>query len=508
MAFGEFLVPAGHPEEAVHQHVHRGVREAVEVDLEVVVAHRRVLQDEAPHPVHERLDPVRVGVVAERQHVLHAPELPLPHVVHDGVHDLAVRDADHRVVEGADAGGAQPDPFDGPFVAVHEHPVPDLEGSVPDDGQRAHHVGEGVLGGERDGESAEAETRHQGGDRVALALGDEQEGHDHRTYPEDGARQRDEMIVHVGLGLGGHRRQLRTDRLDRPEREPHRDAGQREVQQHVQDLVHQHREPQIGQEPAEDPDGGEPGSREGGGFEFRPRPPGVAGRDPDEESPEEDPEEPLGDPRQRRQDPQADQLPEREPRIGAFDGRREQLQQPPRVPGERFLVEALGGAYAAGGDPPRGILAPAQLEHRQTDREGGEDRLTRIGIEVLRVRGNRAHAHEETPRVEDRFELPGDRLLLLGRDPRLEVEGRRDLVPGNLGLQLAAQERVEGGPRAAEILGDGDRRRGLRARAGGADEDGEGGGDGQGGRSEGMQHGGRGRGAAYAWQDSNLRPTD
>ena len=416
--------------------------------------HCRVLQDEAAHPVHEGLDLVGIGVVAQRQHVFHPPELALAHVVHDRVDDLAVRDADHRVVKRPDPGGAESDALHGPLVAVHEHPVPDLERPVADDGQGAQHVRQRVLGGEGDGEAAEPESGDEGGDRVALALGDEQEGHHHRSHPKHRARQRHEVIVHVGLGLGGDRFQLRTDRFDGAECEPHRDTRQGQVQQDVQDLVHEDREPQIGQEAAEDPDRGEPGSGQGGRAELLRGPVGAAAGQADQESPEEDPQETLGDPGQDGEDREPDELPEREPQERAFDDRREQVEQPAGVPGEGRLVEGPGGAHRAPGNPPREVAAALQMELRKPDREGGEGGLPALGIDVLRIRRHTVHPDEQAAPVEDGFELAGDQPAFLGGGALVEVECGDDRVPVDFRLQLPAEEGVEGCPRAAQVFGN------------------------------------------------------
>ena len=506
MPLAQFLVPVGDPEEAVDEDVHRGVGKPVQVDLEVVVTHRGVLENEFPHAVDEGLDLVGIGVVAERQHVFHPPELALAHVVHDRVDDLAVRDADHRVVKRPHPGRAEPDALHGPLVTVHEHPVPDLERPVADDGEGAQHVRQSVLGGEGDGEAAQPESGDEGGDRVALALGDEQEGDDDRTHPEHRARQRHEVIVHIGLGLRGDRFQLRTDRFDGPEREPHRDARQGQIQHHVQDLVHEHRKPQIGQEAAEDPDRREPGSGQGGRAQFLGGPVGAAAGQADQESAEENPQELLGNPRQDGEDREADELPERETQEGALDDRGEQIQQPAGVPGEGRFVEGPGGAHRAPRDPPGEVGAALKMEFRKPDRKGGEGGLPALGVEVLRIGRHAVHPDEQPASVEDRLELAGDESAFLGGRVLVEVESGRDGLPVDLRSQLLAEERIERGARAADILGDRRSLLGIPRRSAG--EENQEGGDPPKGRLEGMTHGVRGQVAAYAWQDSNLRPTD
>ena len=350
----------------------------------------------------------------------------------------------------------------------------------------------------------------QGGHGVALALGDQQERHHHRPHPQRGAGERHQVVVHVGLGLRRRGGELRADGVNRPVGEPHRDPRQREVEQDVEPLVHQHREAQVGQEPPEDPHRRQPGGGERGGFEFAGGPARVPGGEAGQETAEEEPEEPLRDPGERREDGEADELPEREPEEGPLDGRGQHLQQAAGVPGVGLRVELVHRPDGAGGDAPRAVVAAAERERREPDREGGEDGGARVRVEVLRVGGDRAHPHEEAPSVEDGLELSGDLLPGRGGDARLEVEGGGDLLPGNLGAQLAAEEGVEGGARAAEVLGDRSGRRGLSTGAGAGDPgaEGEGGGEPEWCRSEWMTHGGEGRGAAYAWQDSNLRPTD
>ena len=221
---------------------------------------------------------------------------------------------------------------------------------------------------------------------------------------------------------------------------------------------------------------------------------------------EKDPQEALGDPGQDREDYEADELPEREPQEGALDDRREQVQQPAGVPGEGRFVEGPGGAHRASRDPPGEVAAALQAEFRKPDREGSEGGLPALRVDVLRIGRNAVHADEQAASVEDGLELGRHETTFVLRDARVEVESGGDGVPGDLVLQLPAEERAERGAGAAEVLRNLGSGTLLRSR--GAREQGE-----QDRRPEEclldqVVHGEEGTRAAYAWQDSNLRPTD
>ena len=100
------------------------------------------------------------------------------------------------------------------------------------------------------------------------------------------------------------------------------------------------------------------------------------------------------------QDGEPNELPERESQKRLFDDRREKIQQPPRVPGKGFVVEAFGGAHGVRGNAPCLILAAAHLEGLEPDREGGEDRLAGIGVEVVRSAGTVRIRTKRPPPVE------------------------------------------------------------------------------------------------------------
>ena len=235
-------------------------------------------------------------------------------------------------------------------------------------------------------------------------------------------------------------------------------------------------------------------------------PVGTAAGQADEESLEEDPQEPLGDPGQDREDREADELPEREPQEGTLDDRRKQVQQPAGVPGERRFVQGPGGADGTPRDPPGEVAAALQAEFRKPDRERSEGGLPALGIDVLRIGRDAVHADEQAAAVEDGLELGRRETAFVLRHARVEIERGGDGVPGDLVLQLPAEERAEGGAGAAEVLRNLGSGTLLGARGGG--EQGEQDRCPEEGLLDQVAHVGGGTRAAYAWQDSNLRPTD
>ena len=77
---------------------------------------------------------------------------------------LSVGNGEYGSIEGADAGGTQPDIFHEAFVIDDLHAVANMYHLVEDDGDSADHVLQGPLGRQGDGNTAHAKSRESGGE--------------------------------------------------------------------------------------------------------------------------------------------------------------------------------------------------------------------------------------------------------------------------------------------------------------------------------------------------------
>src|SRR5262249_55287589 len=120
-----------------------------------------------------------------------------------GAGHVFVGDADEITVEVTDAGAAQADGFDGSVDTLQKDSVADSEGFVGEDRDGAEKVGEGILGGETDGEAAYRKGGEQAGDVHAEVLRGDQhrddEDEDLEGLTQDGEQVHVEHAVLSGL---------------------------------------------------------------------------------------------------------------------------------------------------------------------------------------------------------------------------------------------------------------------------------------------------------------------
>ena len=149
----------------------------------------------------ERLNPVRIGVIGEA----HGRVVPTPgalaHVVDCGVGHPRVGHGDQRVGECANPGGAEADLLDSSLDVAHDHPVANLEGLIGQDRRAAEQILERVLGSQCDGDATDAETGDQRGDVDVEVLQDEYRADRADEDLARGPRQRNQLIVELGVGL-------------------------------------------------------------------------------------------------------------------------------------------------------------------------------------------------------------------------------------------------------------------------------------------------------------------
>ena len=155
---------------------------------------------------------------------------------------LRVRHAHHRPLEGADAGGAQPDVLDGPHPGAVAAEVPDADRAVQAERHPAEEVLDGLLGRERQRDAAEAEAGHDPRDVEAEVLEQAENAErddEHLGGAAAEVEHRDRgaaLLAHHplagGAGQDGHEPQ--ADPRDEQDGQAARDADEEGLHGHVE----------------------------------------------------------------------------------------------------------------------------------------------------------------------------------------------------------------------------------------------------------------------------------
>ena len=128
----------------------------------------------------QRLQQIGRGLVdnAEIQH--HAPFFNAAQIGHLLFQQLGIGHHQLFARQGSDAGGLQPDMLHGAGGGAVTDCVAHPERTVEQDGERGKQIGKNPLGGQADGDAADAQTSHQRGDIHAQVI----ENQDRRQQPD------------------------------------------------------------------------------------------------------------------------------------------------------------------------------------------------------------------------------------------------------------------------------------------------------------------------------------
>ena len=129
----QLFVPIFSINKAVDQYVEAGSAKTMEFDDVIVLPHTGVGPDDGPNPLNERLHLIGRGVVPDSKRGLIPPPTTLTHIIDPTIHQIAIRHANQRIIEGAHTGRSKAYGFDGTFNAIDNNPVADLERLVSED---------------------------------------------------------------------------------------------------------------------------------------------------------------------------------------------------------------------------------------------------------------------------------------------------------------------------------------------------------------------------------------
>ena len=154
------LLDVPRPDVGVDLDVERGGAEADEPHPQRVLDHLRVGRERLADPPDEPADLVRARLVAHADGREEPEAVAVGEVLDLDRRQLPVRHAHHRPLEGADAGGAQPDVLHGSHPGAVPAEVADADRLVQAERHPAEEVLHGLLRRERQRDAAEAEAGH------------------------------------------------------------------------------------------------------------------------------------------------------------------------------------------------------------------------------------------------------------------------------------------------------------------------------------------------------------
>ncbi len=193
------------PVRRLPEHVQQDIQGAggklVEIDVEIIFAGVGMNPHQFPDPLTEGFDSIRRRVVGDRNHAAATAVGAHSKVVHLGVYDDAVRQADQGVVKGPYPGVAESHVFHRALGIADNHPVANSEGLVHQDHDTAEDVGQQVFGRQGESQTSDSQAGQQAAHLYVQVLGDEDQAEGHHENLKRATHHGNQQIIKFAFGL-------------------------------------------------------------------------------------------------------------------------------------------------------------------------------------------------------------------------------------------------------------------------------------------------------------------